>query len=97
MCQSMSQSRGRRGNCWDNAPIERVFCSLRIEWIPLVGYMTTQETHRDISQYLMHRYNWIRQHQLNDGLAPAQNEKKLNVVSVTNWPLHSGGSESNHR
>ncbi|MBV4473623.1 IS3 family transposase [Pseudomonas botevensis] len=77
----MRQSMSRRGNCWDNAPMERVFRSLKTEWIPTVGYMTAQEAHRDISHYLMHRYNWIRPHQFNDGLAPAQAEKKLNVVS----------------
>lgn len=77
----MRQSMSRRGNCWDNAPMERVFRSLKTEWIPAVGYMTAQEAHRDISHYLMHRYNWIRPHQFNNGLAPAQAEKKLNVVS----------------
>ncbi|RJX52745.1 hypothetical protein C6380_20785 [Pseudomonas syringae pv. actinidiae] len=30
---------------------------------------------------LCHRFNWIRPHQFNDGLAPAQYEKNLNVVS----------------
>jgi len=39
-----------------------------------------QEAHRDISHYLMYRYNWIGPHQFNSGLAPAQAEKKLNVV-----------------
>lgn len=77
----MRQSMSRRGNCWDNAPMERVFRSLKTEWIPTVGYMTAQEAHRDISHYLMHRYNWTRPHQFNNGLAPAQAEKKLNVVS----------------
>ncbi|WDH22907.1 IS3 family transposase [Pseudomonas chlororaphis] len=77
----MRQSMSRRGNCWDNAPMERVFRSLKTEWIPTEGYMTTQEAHRDISHYLMHRYNWIRPHQFNGGLAPARAEKKLNVVS----------------
>ncbi|MCY0109949.1 IS3 family transposase [Pseudomonas monsensis] len=77
----MRQSMSRRGNCWDNAPMERVFRSLKTEWIPTVGYMTAQEANRDISHYLMHRYNWIRPHQFNNGLAPAQAEKKLNVVS----------------
>jgi len=43
--------------------------------------LTGQQAQRDISQYLMHYYNWIRPHQFNDGLAPAQAEKKLNVVS----------------
>lgn len=45
------------------------------------GYMTAQEAYRDISHYLMHRYYWIRPHQFNGGLAPAQAEKKLNVLS----------------
>lgn len=73
----MRQSMSRRGNCWDNVPMERVFRSLKTEWIPTMGYMTAQEAHRDISHYLMHRYNWIRPHQFNDRLAPAQAEKNL--------------------
>ena len=75
------QSMSRRGNCYDNSPMERVFRSLKTEWIPTVGYMTAQEAQRDISHYLMHRYNWIRPHQFNNGLPPAQSEKRLNVVS----------------
>ncbi|MDN4545791.1 integrase core domain-containing protein, partial [Pseudomonas sp. C32] len=77
----MRQSMSRRGNCWDNAPMERVFRSLKTEWIPTVGYRTAQEAQRDISHFLMHRYNWIQPHQFNDGLAPARAEEKLNVVS----------------
>ncbi|KPY49323.1 ISPsy24, transposase orfB [Pseudomonas savastanoi pv. nerii] len=37
-----------------------------------VGYTTAQGAQRDISHYLMHRYNWIRPHQYKGGLAPAQ-------------------------
>ena len=77
----MRQSMSRRGNCWDNAPMERVFRSLKTDWIPTTGYRTAQEAQRDISHFLMHRYNWIRPHQFNCGLAPAQAEKKLKVVS----------------
>ena len=77
----MRQSMSRRGNCWDNAPMERVFRSLKTEWIPTVGYRTAQEAQRDISHFLMHRYNWIRPHQFNGGLAPARAEEKLNIVS----------------
>src|SRR5450830_578924 len=69
------------GNCWDNAPTERVFRRLKTEWIPTLGYITAQEAQRDISHFLMHRYNWIRPHQFNGELAPAQAEEKLNVVS----------------
>ena len=77
----MTQSMSRRGNCWDNAPMERVFRSLKSEWIPTTGYLTGQQAQRDIGQYLMGHYNWIRPHQFNDGLAPAKAEEKLKTVS----------------
>lgn len=77
----MRQSMSRRGNCWDNAPMERVFRSLKSEWTPTTGYLTGQQAQRDISQYLMSHYNWIRPHQFNDGLAPAKAEEKLKTVS----------------
>ncbi|MGK9063772.1 IS3 family transposase [Stutzerimonas chloritidismutans] len=77
----MQQSMSRRGNCWDNSPMERLFRSLKSEWIPATGYLTAQEAQRDISHYLMHRYNWIRPHQFNGGLPPAVAEEKLNPLS----------------
>lgn len=40
-----------------------------------------QEAQRDISHFLMQRYNWIWPHHFNDGLVPARVEEKLNVVS----------------
>ncbi|TER38970.1 IS3-like element IS222 family transposase [Pseudomonas aeruginosa] len=77
----MQRSMSRRGNCWDNSPMERLFRSLKSEWVPSTGYLTAQEAQRDISHYLMHRYNWIRPHQFNDGLPPAVAEEKLNPLS----------------
>lgn len=77
----MRQSMSRRSNCWDNAPMKRVFRSLKSEWIPTRGYLTGQQAQRDISQYLMSHYNCIRPHQFNDGLAPAKAEEKLKTVS----------------
>ncbi|HHQ2576939.1 TPA: IS3-like element IS222 family transposase [Pseudomonas aeruginosa] len=77
----MQQSMSRRGNCWDNSPMERLFRSLKSEWVPSTSYLTAQEAQRDISHYLMHRYNWIRPHQFNDGLPPAVAEEKLNPLS----------------
>ncbi|WP_129374240.1 IS3-like element IS222 family transposase [Pseudomonas aeruginosa] len=77
----MQQSMSRRGNCWDNSPMELLFRSLKSEWVPSTGYLTAQEAQRDISHYLMHRYNWIRPHQFNDGLPPAVAEEKLNPLS----------------
>jgi len=34
----IKQSMSRRGNCWDNAPMERFFCSLKTENMPKKGY-----------------------------------------------------------
>jgi transposase len=31
------QSMSRRGNCWDNSPMERFFRSLKNEWVPVTG------------------------------------------------------------
>jgi len=60
--------------------MERLFRSLKSEWIPRLGYTTVHEAQRDISHYLMHWYNWQRPHQFNDGLAPAIVEEKLEPV-----------------
>ncbi|MXD86425.1 DDE-type integrase/transposase/recombinase, partial [Escherichia coli] len=30
----------RRGNCWDNSPMERFFRSLKNEWVPATGYVS---------------------------------------------------------
>ncbi|WP_423710046.1 hypothetical protein [Undibacterium sp. WLX3042] len=55
-------------------------CPNSIEVLPYheqVGHIARQHS----GQGLMHRYNWIRPHQFNQGLAPAVTEEKLNVVS----------------
>jgi putative transposase len=49
----IEQSMSRRGNCLDNSPMERVFRSLKSEWIPSVGYPTMKEARQDMSYYLM--------------------------------------------
>ena len=76
-----TQSMSRRGNCHDNAPMERLFRSLKTEWIPTVGYMSAALAQQDIGRFLMERYNWRRPHQFNEGLAPAVAEERLNSVS----------------
>ena len=77
----ITQSMSRRGNCWDNAPMERVFRSLETEWIPNLGYPTFGQAQRDISDYLMGHYNNDRPHQYNHGLSPVNAEEKLNLLS----------------
>jgi putative transposase len=45
------QSMSRRGNCHDNAPMERAFRSLKTEWIPTVGYKTASLAQQDIAGF----------------------------------------------
>jgi len=77
----IKQSMSRRGNCWDNAPMERVFRSLKSEWVPEKGYRSKEEATLDISHYLMDYYNWRRPHQYNNGVPPAIAEKQPKIVS----------------
>jgi len=77
----VKQSMSRRGNCWDNSPMERLFRSYKSEWMPATGYRTAGEAQHDISFYLMERYNWQRPHQYNQGQPPSVAEEKLNLLS----------------
>ena len=75
------QSMSRRGNCWDNAPMERLFRSLKSEWVPPLGYENIDAARQDINNYLFSYYNWKRPHTANDGKAPALAEEKPKMVS----------------
>ena len=45
-------SMSRRGNCWDNAPMERFFRSLKTEWVAALGSCSMDEAQRDIADYI---------------------------------------------
>ena len=74
----VEQSMSRRGNCWDNAPMERLFRSLKSEWVPKFGYPSLNEAKMDVGFYLMAHYNHSRPHAANNGLPPALAENTLN-------------------
>ena len=77
----IEQSMSRRGNCWDNAPMERVFRSLKTEWVPKMGYSNLDQAMKEISYYLMSYYNEQRPHQHNGGLTPVMKEKQPKKLS----------------
>ncbi len=66
----IKQSMSRRGNCWDNAPMERFFRSLKSEWVPRVGYRSFAEAESAIMNYILGYYSQVRPHQHNGGQAP---------------------------
>ena len=61
--------------------MERLFRSLKTEWIPGMGYQDMTEAKMDIGWYLMTYYNKRRPHSTNDGLSPVEKEEKLKSVS----------------
>jgi transposase InsO family protein len=52
----------RKGNCWDNAPTERFFSSLKREWTGDRWYRTRQEAMADVRKYVTVYYNSKRLH-----------------------------------
>ncbi len=81
------QSMSRRGNCLDNSPMERVFRSLKSEWVTPEGYLDIHDAIRDITQYLGGYYNHPRPHSFNGGISPTEYEKQWeeakNVSSIS--------------
>ncbi|EMM9641738.1 IS3 family transposase [Providencia rettgeri] len=71
----IKQSLSRRGNCWDNSPMERFFRSLKTEWIPMMGYRNGTEARQEIIHYIIGYYSQIRPHQYNGGLTPNESER----------------------
>lgn len=71
----IKQSLSRRGNCWDNSPMERFFRSLKTEWVPACGYRSLDEAWQSVVNYIIRYYSQIRPHQYNGGLTPNESER----------------------
>ncbi len=74
-------SMSRKGNCWDNAPVERFFSSLKREWTGDRWYRTRQEAIADVREYVAVYYNSRRLHSTLGYMTPMNYEKLLNKVS----------------
>lgn len=79
----IQQSMSRRGNCWDNAPMERFFRSLKTEWMPKLGYQSLIDARDSIVQYIIGYYSQIRPHQHNGGISPNAAEARFWNTSKT--------------
>ncbi|AXA56439.1 integrase core domain-containing protein, partial [Pseudomonas thivervalensis] len=74
VAHELKQSMSRKGQCWDNAPMERFFGSLKSEWVPEEGYNSEHEARVDINRYVT-RYNNVRRHSYNGYHSPVAAEK----------------------
>ena len=72
----IEQSMSRRGNCWDNSPMERFFRSLKTEWVPTTGYRSLVEAENAIVKYIIGYYSHVRPHSYNGNLTPNESEKR---------------------
>lgn len=68
----MRCSMSRKGNCWDNAPTESFFNSLKNERVHATRYRTHQEAMADLFEYIEVFYNRSRRHSSLGFVSPVQ-------------------------
>lgn len=64
-------SMSRKGNCWDNAPMESFWGKMKSEWL-LDKYDTIEEAAKDIQEYVWKFYPYERPHASLDYLTPVE-------------------------
>jgi putative transposase len=68
-------SMSRRGNCWDNAVVERFFLNLKMERVWHRQYANHAEARADIADYIVAFYNARRLHSSLGYQSPSQHEQ----------------------
>ena len=63
-------SMSRKGNCWDNAVMERFFLNLKMERVWQKDYANHAEAITDIADYIVNFYNAVRLHSTLGNLSP---------------------------
>ena len=63
-------SMSRKGNCWDNAPMESFWGKLKQEWLNEQHFKTRDEAKKAVFEYIWMFYNSKRIHEKNDYMTP---------------------------
>jgi len=69
-------SMSRKGNCYDNAPMESFFHTIKTELVHHRHYTTREEASRDIFAYIEGFYNRTRRHSAIGYISPIEMELK---------------------
>ena len=77
---SIRPSMSRKGNCWDNAVMERFFKSYKEEWIGDQAYTTREAAIQDMHEYMKY-YDGVRLHSTLGYRTPREYENGLSRVS----------------
>ena len=72
----MVASMSRRGNCYDNAPTESWFATLKRELVYRTSYTTHAEARQDIFEYIEIWYNRQRKHSTIGYMSPIAYEEQ---------------------
>jgi putative transposase len=72
--EGITCSMSRRGNCWDNAPMESFFATLKKELVHDEDYATREEARASIFEYIETFYNPVRRHSTLGYLSPVNYE-----------------------
>ena len=72
----MVQSMRRKGNCWDNAPIESGFAGLKTEAVQLTKYATRAAARLAIFDDVEVFYHQVRRHSKINNQSPADVERQ---------------------
>lgn len=72
-------SMSRKGNCWDNAVMERFFLNLKMERVWQRDYANQLEAAKDVTEYIVGFYNCLRLHSKLGNLPPAIFEREQEV------------------
>ncbi|HAS3629906.1 TPA: IS3 family transposase [Vibrio cholerae] len=73
---NLKQSMSRKGNCWDNACVESLFHSMKVEAIQYEPIMTRDEMRQTLFEYIEVDYNRTRRHSALGYLSPVNFENK---------------------
>ena len=76
----MTQSMSRKGNCWDNAPMESFFKTLKVEHTDRLRYTSREQARLDIVNWIEGFYNEKRLHSAIDYRSPADFERSLKAA-----------------
>lgn len=79
--KGLNLSMSRKGNCWDNAPMESFFGRLKVELIYAKNYQCVDQVKSDIFEYIEIFYNRKRRHSANDNLSPVAFEEKAALAA----------------
>lgn len=74
-------SMSRKGNCWDNAPMESFYSRLKVELIYAKNYQSIDAARSGIFSYIEIFYNKKRRHSANGGISPAAFEERAALAA----------------